>query len=328
MHRTVLRCARSTQRSSILPVCVGARTNEAQANHLILEVPASRRLASSSSTTAEGVASPTSATLPPSSDIPFYGQPRPDNGTSVSSIIARRVSIALHSAVTAFNDPIRGDAVAALGDVTGATTLKRLRDEMMAHPDGKRVLIDRPIVSKDTIPVEEFMQEGKRILAEDPNVVASINGHLHGNKMQADDITFGQAYGIFLASHDYDPDERAEVRYVEDEELAYVMLRYRQCHDYWHALTGLPPTVLGELGLKWLELFQTGLPIAALSSTVGSLRLNAAERRILTDQYLPWAHEQSSGMTTGLMNVYYENEFDTPLADLRARINIQPAPKV
>ena len=104
-----------------------------------------------------------------------------------------------------------------------------------------------------------------------------------------------------------------------------------KCHDFWHTLTGLPPTVLGELGIKWLELFQTGLPIAALSSTVGSLRLDPHEREILLEQYLPWAMEISQkqkAANCSLMNVYYEKEFDTPLQELRDRLHIQPAPQV
>ena len=84
---------------------------------------------------------------------------------------------------------------------------------------------------------------------------------------------------------------------------------------------------MGELGLKYLELFQTGLPIAALSSTVGALRLGAKERSVLMNQYLPWALETSQ-TSSPLMNVYYEEEFDTPLADLRARLNLKPAPEV
>ena len=84
--------------------------------------------------------------------------------------------------------------------------------------------------------------------------------------------------------------------------------------------------MLGELGLKWLELFQTGLPIAALSSTVGALRLDPCERDILLQQYLPWALDQSRNMNTSLLNVYYEQEFDTPLIDLRQRLILQPAP--
>jgi ubiquinone biosynthesis protein COQ4 len=85
---------------------------------------------------------------------------------------------------------------------------------------------------------------------------------------------------------------------------------------------------LGELGLKYLELFQTGLPIAALSSTIGSLRLESDERHFLLNQYLPWALETSQKSPCFLMNVYYEEEFDTPLAELRDRLNLTPAPQV
>jgi ubiquinone biosynthesis protein COQ4 len=85
---------------------------------------------------------------------------------------------------------------------------------------------------------------------------------------------------------------------------------------------------LGELGLKWLELFQTGLPIAALSSTVGSLRLDSKEREILLQHYVPWAMETSRNCTSSLLNVYYEEEFDTPLDELRERLNLKPAPAI
>ena len=83
---------------------------------------------------------------------------------------------------------------------------------------------------------------------------------------------------------------------------------------------------MGELAIKWLELFQTGLPLAALSSTVGSLRLNPNEREILLSVYLPWSLEASKSLTTNLMNVYYEKEFDTPLAELRNRLGLPETP--
>jgi len=46
-------------------------------------------------------------------------------------------------------------------------------------------------------------------------------------------------------------------------------------HDFWHVLCGLPPTVLGELALKWVEMVQTGLPVAAFSGLFGPLALSA-----------------------------------------------------
>jgi len=232
--------------------------------------------------------------------VPFYGAPRPK---STGSTFVQRLAVAVQTATTAFVDPSRGDAVAALGEVTGHYALQTIQDKMRSDSIGQQILSERPIVSKETLPIDEILKS-----TPDP-----------------ENITFGQAYGEFLRGHGFDPDDRSEVKYIDDPELAYIMLRYRQCHDYWHVLTGLPPTVLGELGLKWLELLQTGLPVAALSATVGSLRLDEKERKILNEHYLPWAVRMSKE-SSYLLNVYYELEFDTPLADLRVRLCIEPAP--
>lgn len=36
----------------------------------------------------------------------------------------------------------------------------------------------------------------------------------------------------------FDPDARRPVNFVDDVDLAYVMLRYRQLHDFMHTLLG------------------------------------------------------------------------------------------
>lgn len=43
----------------------------------------------------------------------------------------------------------------------------------------------------------------------------------------------------FLTSHGFSPDERPQVQLVDDPELAYVMARYREVHDFWHVLAGM-----------------------------------------------------------------------------------------
>jgi ubiquinone biosynthesis protein COQ4 len=120
------------------------------------------------------------------------------------------LAIAIHYATTAFADPTRADAVAALGEITGQVSLQRIHQRMMDDPTGRLILQERPIISKDTIPYE-------RLMAEAPDYPE-----------QTANITFGQAYGCFLKSHGFDPDERDKVKYIEDETLAYTMLRYRQ----------------------------------------------------------------------------------------------------
>ena len=46
------------------------------------------------------------------------------------------------------------------------------------------------------------------------------------------------------------PDSRADVKFVDDEELAYVMQRYREVHDLLHTILGMPTNMLGESGCK------------------------------------------------------------------------------
>ncbi|CAB9507276.1 biosynthesis protein COQ4 [Seminavis robusta] len=256
--------------------------------------------------------------------IPFYGLPRPPPSKNPSDSFQKRLSVAVNSAATAFRDPTRDDAVAALGEVTGTLALQRILQQMRQHPTGKIILQEKPIVTKATIPYEKYLEQARAI---------------NNDNTDPAEITFGQAYGQFLLHHEFDPDERKPVAHIaanqqDAEDLAYIILRYRQCHDYWHVLTGLPPTVLGELGLKWLELFQTGLPIAALSGTVGSIGLPYAQFDILWNQYLPWAtriHRQLQAKDPhggSILTIYYEREFDTPLQELRDRIGMEPAPEL
>jgi ubiquinone biosynthesis protein COQ4 len=74
-----------------------------------------------------------------------------------------------------------------------------------------------------------------------------------------DDSTFGKQYINYMDSHGFNIDHRTPVQYIAEEDLAYVMTRYRQVHDFWHVLCDLPPTILGEIGLKWFEWVQVML---------------------------------------------------------------------
>lgn len=276
--------------------------------------------------------------------VPFYGAPRPsttqhprDGVVPALSSVGQRFGWTCQAARTAIRDPTRADAVAAVGELTGYHALSNyLVPELQRHPTGRQVLRDRPIVSRATIPYEQLLQQAREWQQQPKQQQADKQSTL----------TFGQAYGLFLLQHGFDPDERDEIQHLPcDSDEAYVMLRYRQCHDFFHALTGLPPTVPGELGLKWLELFQTRLPMTALACTAGSLTLSWSDCDVVYNTYLPWARrchhcmqhqEQSSNNDGGeiagggctLLNVYYEREWDTPLDELRNRLGLIPAPVV
>lgn len=231
-----------------------------------------------------------------SSSEPFYGSPREERN-HLSPL--QNISLAVYSATNAFLNPERHDMVATLAEVTGEVALQNILSEMKNDPIGQRILLDKPCVDTASIDIDALGQLPKN--------------------------TFGYGYYTFLKHHGFNPDERAKVKYIQDEELQYVMTRYRQSHDFFHVVTDLPPSIPGELALKYVELFQTGLPVCALSATVGSMKLNAEDRKLWKEKYLPWAIRVGK-CGKKWMNVYWEEEFETDLQELRTKLGIETAP--
>jgi ubiquinone biosynthesis protein COQ4 len=102
------------------------------------------------------------------------------------------------------------------------------------------------------------------------------------------------------------------------------MQRYRECHDFYHAVTGLPTMVEGELALKAFEFLNTVLPMTALS-LAAVVRLKPAERERFWKLHLPWAVR--SGLSSEeLINVYWEEQLERNVDELRAELNIEAPP--
>ncbi len=72
--------------------------------------------------------------------------------------------------------------------------------------------------------------EGSLILQEKP-MVNSKTVNLEYLKTLPDN-TFGKSYYNMLSEYDITPDSRKPVQFIEDKELAYVMRRYRETHDF------------------------------------------------------------------------------------------------
>ncbi|KAL8641396.1 MAG: hypothetical protein Q9228_001785 [Teloschistes exilis] len=210
-----------------------------------------------------------------------------------------RSVLAAGSAMTSLFDPRRGDLIATLGETTATPYfIHRLRDAMLSSPTGRRILRDRPRVTSRTMSLQCL-----RTLP---------------------DKTVGRAYASWLDREGVSPDTRDSVRYIDDEECAYVMQRYRECHDFYHALTGLPVMVEGEVALKAFEFANTLLPMTGLS-LFAVLRLKPAERSRFLYTYLPWA------LTNGLrskdiINVYWEEQLERNVDELRMELGIEQPP--
>lgn len=102
------------------------------------------------------------------------------------------------------------------------------------------------------------------------------------------------------------------------------MQRYRECHDFSHALTGLPVVREGEVALKAFEWANTGLPMTGLS-VFSALTLKKGERKRFRETYLPWAL-RNGWRAQDTINVYWEEELETDVEELRMRLGIERPP--
>lgn len=198
-------------------------------------------------------------------------------------------------------NPYRHDLIAALGEATATPYfIYRLRDTMLASPTGRRILRLRPRITSQTLDVP-------RLRALPPNTV-------------------GAAYASWLDREGVSPDTRSQVRYIDDEECAYVMQRYRECHDFYHALTGLPVVREGEVALKAFEFANTLIPMTGLSM-LAVATLKRAERARFWATYMPWAL-RNGARARDVINVFWEEELERDVDELRAELGIERPPDV
>ncbi|KAG6038717.1 Ubiquinone biosynthesis protein [Claviceps citrina] len=170
---------------------------------------------------------------------------------------------------------------------------------MLADPTGRRILRLRPRISSQTLPPLDQLR--------------ALPAH-----------TLGAAYVSWLDREGVSPDTRARTRYIDDEECAYVMQRYRECHDFYHAVTGLPVVREGEVALKALEWANTRLPMPGLS-ILAAATLRPRERQRLWSIYLPWALRNGSRCRE-LICVFWEELLERDVDELRAELRIERPP--
>uniref|UniRef100_A0A8C3M1Y1 Ubiquinone biosynthesis protein COQ4 homolog, mitochondrial n=1 Tax=Chrysolophus pictus TaxID=9089 RepID=A0A8C3M1Y1_CHRPC len=213
----------------------------------------------------------------------------------------QKALLAAGSACAALWDPYRHDMVAVLGETTGCLALPTLRDRMRNDPEGYRILQERPRIRLSTLDM------------------ARLRGLPDG--------ALGREYIRFLEDNKVSPDTRMPAKFVDDEELAYVIQRYREVHDLMHTLLGMPTNMLGEVVVKWFEAVQTGLPMCVLGAAFGPVRLNARKLQVLATELLPWA-VRSGRNASCVLNVYYEQRWEQSVESLREEIGIFPPPAV
>lgn len=206
------------------------------------------------------------------------------------------------SGIAAITNPRRPDLVAVFGEASAEPwTVRRLRDQMLADKTGRRILRERPRITSTSLDLDRLRQ-------------------LPAN-------TLGSEYVRWLDNEGVSPDTRLPVRYISDPECAYVMQRYRECHDFYHAITGLPIVMEGEVAVKAFEFANMGIPMTGLAAFGEPFKLKGDQQQRLKDIFIPWA--LTNGLRSKLLlNVYWEEELEKDANELRESLGIDMPPNM
>ncbi|KAH3943638.1 ubiquinone biosynthesis protein COQ4 [Parastagonospora nodorum] len=249
---------------------------------------------------AGSISTPSRCILPPHARcFSVLNRPPPNYEGHIPLTVIERLGLAVGSGLGSFLDPRRADLIASFGEATAQPHfIYKLRDRMLLNPTGRRILRDRPRLTSTSLDIPRLRQLP-------PN-------------------TLGYVYALWLDREGVSPDTRATVQYIDDEECAYVMQRYRECHDFYHALVGLPVFREGEVALKAFEFANTGLPMTGLA-VFSAFTLKKAEWRRFWDIYGPWA-TRNGAQSDDVINIYWEEELETDIDQLRTRLGIEKPP--
>lgn len=206
------------------------------------------------------------------------------------------------SSIGAFFHPERNEFIVALGETTATKGfLTRLRNDMLNDPDGRQILKDRPYITSDYLNLDKLKNYP--------------------------DNSFGKCYYNWLVREHCTPDSRVDVKFIDDEELAFVFQRYRQCHDFYHALLGIPVWREGEIALKFYEYLNIGVPFGGLGALFAPWNVKRpSERERLFNVYYPWALKTAYRCKKNLINIYWEKIMDKDVDEIRKELNIEVPP--
>jgi ubiquinone biosynthesis protein COQ4 len=162
---------------------------------------------------------------------------------------------------------------------------------------------------------------GRRMLDERPQIVPAQVDYATLRRLPAD--TLGGAYVRHLDRNGLGPDLFARPnRFVPHPDADYLLKRYRQSHDVWHALTGLGVAPHQEVLIHAFTAAQLHLPYSWLIVSLGGIKHLIGEGR-WQDLVFGLARAYRAGERAAwLLDVRWEDMWETPIADLRQRFRI------
>jgi len=194
-------------------------------------------------------------------------------------------------------DSTRTDEIHKVEEITGRGSYRKLIEALATSPEAQRLLAAQPELRSDQVDYDAL-----RHLPEDTLGGAYVR-HLDRNGITAD----------------Y---QAAPTRYVDDPDMAYLMRRFRQTHDVWHALLGLGIAGHEEVVIHWFSWGQLRLPVSAMIMFFGSLKHVVLERRWGALRHSLREAYEAGRDAPPLLGVYWEEQWEDSLVDVRDRYGL------
>lgn len=201
--------------------------------------------------------------------------------------------------VRVLGDSTKTHEIHRVEEITSQGRMRALMRELAQTPEGRRLMDERPELSSD---------------------------HVDYDRLRAlPASTFGGAYARHLDNNGITADyQAAATRHVDDPDIAYLVRRYRQTHDVWHALLNLGIAGHEEVLVHSFAYGQLRLPVSALVMLFGTIKHIVLERRWGALRHSMVEAYRAGRRAAPLMPVYWEDLWEAPLETVRVAYNVEP----
>ena len=148
--------------------------------------------------------------------------------------------------------------------------------------------------------------------------------------------SLGHGYHAFIVDNDLEANLARNYRKFNEElqasgklsrlpdDLSYTIVRGFQIHDFLHVLTGFDSSLMGELSQAAFHFAQLRFPYHAMRVAVTTAHMAFLNPAIITDAMDAMVAGWMLGRTSKNLHFErWEDELDTPIADIRERMNLE-----
>ncbi len=159
---------------------------------------------------------------------------------------------------------------------------------------------------------------GRRLLSERPSLQGKVLDLAALERLP--EGTLGHEFARYYRDNKISPFETTlELK----SDIDYIGKRYRETHDLLHVLTGYATDQLGEMELQAYALGNLGIRTAAFILLLSSFQLfKVPQFGVGRSEYLRklWAAYRRGRASPQFLDFWFEENWETPVATLRARL--------